>query len=300
MKINPKRLTEEKLIELLKLRGREQKELFETARKIRKKEFGKSAFIRAVIESSSYCAEDCLYCPMRRSNRQTPRYKLGLEEIIESAQSAMDLGINTILLESGEDRSAVNVAAEATLVLKEKNAGVILCLGDLKKEEFKKLKDAGADAYILKFETSDARLFEKMRPGASLKKRIENLNLLRKLGFAISTGNIAGLPEQTVQSVAQDILLAKKINPAMVSASPFIPAKTTPLEKSPKGNANLALNTIAIYRILFPKAIIPTVSAFNYYPKIGQLGGFNAGANTITVNFTPKKRNFSIYATKRV
>ena len=120
------------------------------------------------------------------------------------------------------------------------------------------------------------------------------------MGFKISTGNIVGLPNQNIESLTNDILLVEKIQPEMVSASPFIPAETTPLNNASYGNIDQTLNTLAIYRKILPTSLIPTVSALEYYPDKGQLKGFNAGANVITINFTPNSNNFPIYATNRL
>jgi len=285
---------------LIKSKGSEQGKLFESARQVRNERFGKKVYVRAVVEPSSYCRQDCHYCPMRLSNRELSRYRLSPDEILSSAEQVSSFDIDTVLLESGEDRQIVESIAAATSRLKSMSYKVILCLGDLKRDDYRKLRESGADAYILKFETSDEKLFEKMRPGTTLRNRLKNLEYLRGLGFLISTGNIVGFPEQTVESLIDDITLANKINPDMVSASPFIPAAGTPLEHSPFGNIDPTLNTLAIYRITLPHTPIPAVSALEYYKERGQLAGLNAGCNVVTVNFTPEFANFPIYAAERL
>ena len=290
----------EEIKEALTASGNAQKKLFEIAQKIRNESCGKKAFIRAVIEPSSYCRLDCSYCPMRASNKILERYRLAEKEILNAAEDANKKGIKNILIESGEDIAVLKDIASAVAKIKEKGNTITLCMGDLTEQQYQMLKEAGAEAYILKFETSNEELFSQLRLNTSLKKRLENLRRLKEIGFKVSTGNIAGLPGQTIDDLAKDILLVQEIKPDMVSASPFIPAKSTPLEKSAKGNINLTLNTIALYRQILPSALIPTVSALEYFPGHGQRSGFEAGANVITVNFTPSSKNFAIYSTERL
>lgn len=224
--------------DLIASKGSDQQRLFENAREARDRN-GRILYLRAVVELSSYCRQDCFYCPMRRSNYDLERYRLDADHIVSASEKAGDLGMRTIVLESGEDHTIVDMVADSTKRLKQNKYRVELRLGDLSKDDYRKLRDAGADAYVLSFETSNSELFATIRPGTTLKERLENLKFLRNLGFEIGTGNVVGLPRQTTESLIDDILLASCLDPNMISASPFIPPGNTPFETSPRGYCHL-------------------------------------------------------------
>lgn len=289
------------IIQLLKARGSLQKELFEQARKIRQKHFGNKVFVRGVIEISNYCRKNCDYCAMRCSNKELGRYRLIPSKIFSIAKQIKNVGIKTLFIQSGEDITIDKIVEEVLpKIKKELNLKIILCIGNRSKKQYKKFIKLGADAYILKFETSNLSLFQKIRH-EPLQQRLQCVKWLKELGFKVGTGNITGLPGQTIESIADDILLAQKLHTNFVSTAPFIPNQDTPFENAPYGNLNLVLNIIAIWRIMFKDVLIPTVSAFEKIKKNGQLLGFSAGANVITINFTPLqyRKKYLIYSKNR-
>lgn len=301
-KLKTKKATRPEIVKLLGARGDLQKELFETARKIRQQYFGDKVFVRGVIEVSNCCRKNCDYCAMRYSNKELKRYRLTPKEILSIAKEIRSLGIQTLFIQSGEDIIVDKIIQESLPRIKRKLRfnNIILCLGNRTKKQYKKFKELGASAYILKFETSDREFFEKMGCGL-LRQRLDCLKWLRELGFEVGTGNITGLPGQSLESIADDILLAKKLNPDFVSTAPFIPNENTPLQNRAHGGLNLTLNTMAIWRIMLPDVLIPTVSALEKIEEKGQLQGLNAGANVITINFTPPtyREKYRIYSKKR-
>lgn len=290
------------LIRLLKARGNLQKKLFEQAKQIRQEYFGNKIFVRGVIEVSNYCRKNCDYCAIRYSNKKLKRYRLTSEEIFFIAKQIKNLGILTLLIQGGEDPNIDKTIKEVLPKIKKKLKidNVILCLGNRSKEQYKKFKVLGANAYILKFETSNSKLFQEIRY-EPLKQRLQCLKWLKKLGFKVGTGNIVGLLGQTIESIADDVLLAKKLNTEFVSIVPFIPNEGSSFEKESHGDFNLALNTLAVLRIMFKNALIPAVSAFEKIKKGGQIMCFDAGANVITVNFTPPqyRKKYLIYCKER-
>lgn len=295
------KITKPEIIQLLQAEGNLQKELFEQARKIRQRHFKNKVFVRGVIEISNHCRKNCDYCAMRYSNKNLKRYRLTSTEIFSIAKQTRKLGIKTLFLQSGEDIN-IDKIIEKVLpkIKKELKMKIILCLGNRSKNQYKQFRKLGADAYILKFETSDSILFQKTRH-EPFQQRLQCIKWLEELGFKVGTGNIAGLPSQTIESVANDILLAQKLNTDFVSTALFIPNQDTPFEKASSGNLNLALNIVAILRIILKNVLIPTVSAFEKIKKNGQLLGFNAGANVITINFTPLqyRKKYLIYSKDR-
>ncbi|MBW4614977.1 MAG: radical SAM protein [Desmonostoc vinosum HA7617-LM4] len=299
--IDIKQLTKSELIELLQLEGEMQQSLFQKARVMRRLHGTDKVMLRGVMEISNYCQKNCDYCAMRAANKGLERYRLSAEEILYLAEEIKKTNIiSTIFLQSGQDPNCDPILEEVIPELRKLNLNVLLCLGERPREVYSKFAELGADSYILKFETSNPDFYKEIAY-TSLQKRLQCLSWLQEAGFKVGTGNIVGLPNQTLDTLAEDILLAIKLQPDFVSSSPFIPNQNTPLEKLSYGNINYTLNTMAIYRLALPSALIPTVSALEKIQKHGQLMGLNAGANVLTINFTPTgyRQKFRIYSEKR-
>lgn len=285
---------------LLNSKGDAQKRLFERANYIRKNKHKNNVFIRGVIEISNICRRSCKYCGMRCSNETLDRYLMSPEEIINTTAVIWQAGIRILFLQAGENEFTTKIVSKAIKDIKQKyDMDIILCLGNKSYKEYSVLRDVGADGYILKHETENELLHKKLR-GYDLKERLRCLRDLLKLGFKVGGGNIVGLPGQSVQSIAKDIILAKNLGIHYVSASPFIPHESSPLERSAMASVDLVLNTIAVMQLFLNKPI-PTISVLDILKDDGQLLGFSAGANVITVNFTPEKykKLYSLYSSKR-
>ncbi len=224
-------MNKSEIIQLLNARDKEQEELLNSARKIRKDNFGDLAYIRAIIEPSNNCRNSCHYCAMRKESDLVERYRMDSEDILRIAEPMIEQGVKVFSLETGEDPEVIDTIVKSAQGMKQRGCWILGAFGDLEKDDYKRLRDAGIDAYLLKFETSDTKLFSRLRPGTTLKKRLEDLECLKKLGFAIATGNIVGLPGQTIESIVNDIRLVKSFEPFMATASPFIPSPGTPQKK---------------------------------------------------------------------
>lgn len=295
-------LTQAEVKELLRARGTDQQQLFAHAREVRARQFGDHAVVRGVVEVASACVRNCSYCPMRKDNRIT-RYTYQSMQIIDAARNVLGSGIKVVSLQGGELRRTTRTVGEAIPAIREMYEGevdVLLVLGDKSDEEYTYLREQGATSYILKHETSDARLHLEHRH-YPLEKRIERIESLLALGYRVGIGTIVGLPGQTLDSLANDILLGHALGTHMWSASPFVPARGTPLEGCPVGDVQLTLNAIATARLLLPHALIPSVSALETVLPGTQAEGFRAGANVMTVNFTRSKdrNSYPIYGDKR-
>ncbi len=286
---------------LLKSQGNDQKELFRRARSGRENKYCDNVFIRGVIEISNMCNRNCNYCGMRHCNCSLPRYLMSTEEIVDAAAIIHRNDIRILLLQSGENEFTTDIVSEAVGIIKQKlDMDIILCLGNKSHEEYRNLKNAGADGYILKHETANHTLHKEHR-GCSLGERLRCTRDLLDLGFKVGGGNIVGLPKQNILSIAEDILLAKSLGVHFVSASPFIPHESSPLGGMPiSSGSDLVFNTMAVMSILL-NVPIPTVSALDLVKENGQLFGFSTGANVITVNFTPEKykKLYSLYSSRR-
>lgn len=294
-------MTREEIKSRLQARGGEQQELFSHARQARDKAQGNRLNIRGVIELSNSCVENCQYCAMRRDNHALNRYILDEATVLSVAGDIINAGIPTVFLQSGESPKCGQLLERIIPEIYTRyHCSIILCAGKRDAETYARYKDAGAEGYILKFETANPALYEDAT-GASHQERLSCIRGIRAAGMKLGTGSIVGLPNQTLEDIVDDILLAAHFAPDFVSVAPFIPNSGTPYETVPKGDIDLTLNTMAIWRILFPAALIPTVSALEYIHPDGQAAGLSAGANVITINFTPKQSRdkYAIYAKDR-
>lgn len=288
----------------LRARGAEQEELFAKARRVRNEHFGPTVVLRGVIEVTNVCRVNCDYCPMRRDNTaMNDRYFMGIDEIVERAERIRDMGIDVVLLQGGETRREATVVEAAIPRIQElfdHRVEILLNLGNMRKGQYQRLRAAGATSYILKHETSDARLHESVRH-ERLDERLRCMRDLLSLGYKVGTGLISGLPGQTIDSVIDDIELAGQLGVHMCSVSPFVPAPNTPLQLASTGSVDEALNVLACLRICYPGMLIPSVSALEKNAAGGQARGLAAGANVMTVNFTGEadRQRYLIYGKDR-
>ncbi len=292
------------LADILRLRGRPQDLLFEAARAARRTHWGDTYILRGVIELTNLCRMGCSYCPMRRGGIAAgDHFLLSESEVFAALAEIADTPVQVISFQSGETPKVIGLALSACRAARAQfgiKRQVLLSLGKHSPEIYSQLRDAGATSYIMKFETADPALHKGLR-GETLSLRQTHIDELIAAGFEVGTGSIVGLPGQTIESVAADLVYGLRQNTHMLSVSPFIPAAHTPLADSPMGDVETTLNAIAILRILAPDRIIPTVSALELAAPDGQLAGLMAGANVITVNCTPQRQAdlYQIYGRDR-
>ena len=257
--------------------------------------------LRAVIEISNYCHNNCLYCGMRKDNKNLKRFSLSASEIFLIAQKVFKDGIDTIMLQSGEIRDIYNAELVEIIkrIKKEYQMRIIICSGIISEEELLRLKNVGVDMYLLKIEIANPMLFEEYRPNTKYFERIKFLKLLKKHEFEISTGLILGTPKQTIEDIIKGIKTIENFLPTAVSVSPFISSEFTPLKKYENGDYSLTLKIISLLRILFPNVDIPAVSALSILNENGQLEALKIGANVITVNYSERINEYPLYNSKR-
>ncbi|MDK2861590.1 MAG: biotin synthase [Thermodesulfobacterium sp.] len=275
--------------------------VYEIANEIKKRVKGNVVYLRAIIEFSNYCRNNCLYCGIRRDNRELKRYRMKEEEILEIAEKISKQGFKTIVLQSGED-PFWDAKRLSHLIKKIKNLGVAVTLsvGEMDYEDYKVLKEAGADRFLLKHETIDKRLFSWLKPDTNLTKRVRCLNWLKQLGYEVGTGCIVGLPGQRIETLVEDLLFLQEISPEMVGHGPFIPHPQTPLAFFPSGHPWLTLKLISLTRMILPKANIPATTALNVLAPDLRFKAFLAGANVLMPDLTPDqyKLHYEIYPGK--
>ena len=261
--------------------------LFKEADRIRHENVGDEVHLRGLIEFSNICKRQCKYCGLRSPNKKVERYRLSTEEIITTAKNAINLGYKTIVLQSGEDDYFdADKMCEIIREIKELDVALTLSIGEKTFDEYKAFKKAGADRYLLRIETTAKDLYANLHPNASYENRAECLYNLKKLGYETGTGCLVGLPNQTIESLANDILFFKELDADMVGIGPFIPHEETPLKDSEKGDFWLALKVMALTRITMPDINIPATTAMETLNPNGRIIALQSGANVVMPNVT--------------
>ena len=280
-------LSKEEIVQLL---GNPQYDqaLFTAADEVRQKFVGDEVHLRGLIEFSNICKNNCLYCGLRRDNLKLKRYRMSPEEIVALARRAVkDFGFKTIVMQSGEDLWFTPERLKPILAeIKKLDVAITLSIGEKSFEEYKAYKEAGADRYLIRIETTDKDLYHRLDPGMSWDERKECLVNLGKLGYEVGSGIMVGLPGQTLESIADDLLFLQDMQIDMAGIGPFIPHPDTPL-KDEKGRAfELSLRTMAIMRLLLPDINIPATTAMETLHPEGRIIALQCGANVIMPNVT--------------
>ncbi len=278
--------------------------LFQEANEVRKKYVGDEVHLRGLIEFSNICGRTCYYCGLRCSNNEIKRYRLEEDEIIKFAQHGKMLGLQTVVLQSGEDAYfSTDKLCHIIERIKKFDVALTLSIGEKSYNDYKAFKDAGADRYLLRIETTDKNLYETLHPHMSFENRIECLYNLKELGYETGTGCLVGLPNQTIDSLADDILFFKKLDADMIGIGPFIPHPNTPLGDKKvdlKRNFDLSLRVMALCRIIMKDINIPATTAMETINPNGRIIALNSGANVVMPNITEGeyRKNYEIYPNK--
>ncbi len=256
--------------------------------------YGHRVFFRGLVEFSNVCRMDCYYCGLRRGNKGVRRYRLSPEEILCCVRAGRERGFHSFVLQGGED-GVYNGGQMVNVVERIKaefpGAALTLSMGELPPEMYKRLRQAGADRYLLRHETADAAHFARLHPPAqTLDSRKRCLFALKELGFQVGAGFMAGSPGQTFETLAQDMLFLKALQPEMVGIGPFLPQSDTPFAGEPPGSLSLTLTMLALVRLLLPQAMLPATTALGTLVPGGRELGLRAGANVVMPNLTPTER----------
>ena len=294
------RLSPEELAALLADAGAEES-LAAAADRVRHAFVGDEVHLRGLIEFSSYCRQNCLYCGLRRDNGNAERFRLSPEEIVALAEKAKAYGYFTTVMQSGED-SWFTAERLAAIVRAVKNLGlaVTLSVGERTREEYRILKEAGADRFLLRIETTDKAIYEALDPGMSHEARIRCLADLKELGYEVGTGCLIGLPGQTTETLARDILFFQKIDADMVGVGPLVPNGDTPLGNEPPGDMHLVRRVVAATRLLLPEANIPATTAMETLTPNAREWILQSGANVVMPNVTEgeARQKYALYPGK--
>lgn len=292
-------------------------ELWREADRVRQAGVGDEVFFRGLVEISNHCRRNCTYCGIRAGRTGLPRYRLTQDEILECARQSAAFGYGTVVLQAGEDPelTADFIGRVTARIRQETGQAVTLSLGERTDGELRAFRQAGANRYLLRFETSDPALFRRIHPplaGAG-RNRIEMLHRLRALGFETGSGIMVGIPGQSWTSLAEDILLFARLDLDMIGIGPYLPHPDTPLGRRAAKNAAIrtpeqvpatplmTCKAVALARLACPLANIPATSALESLdPEHGRESGLRRGANIIMPDLTPPacRPLYSIYPGK--
>lgn len=293
-------MNKKELVELLALE--DFTSVYEKADQVRRENVGDTVHIRAIIEFSNICARQCKYCGLNCTNPNIDYYQMTDEEILETARSAVDAGYKTIVLQSGENpKLDRRWMGDIVAAIKHMEAAVTLSLGELPYEDLKYYRERGADRYLLKHETADKALYDSLHPCGTLESRIHCLKAIHELGYETGSGFMIGLPGQTPEIIAEDLLLLKELGCKMAGIGPFIPHPDTPLKDAWQGDPELTKRAVALARIMLPDANLPVTTALGAIDKNNKGNAFSCGANVVMKKVTPDeyKAAYQIYPIKQ-
>jgi biotin synthase len=277
------------------------KPVFEESARLCNRNFGKRVFMRGIVEFSNYCRKGCLYCGINKANKKVARYRLTSEEILDACVFMKKNGSLTVVLQSGEDAGFDKQLIEVVRrIKKELNMAITLSVGEREPEVYKEFIKAGADRYLLRIETTDPVLFKQLHPDDNLEYRKKCLYALKKLKFEVGTGIMVGLPGQSLESIAGDLLFFKELNPAMIGIGPFLAHEDTPLRNHKNTDIFPTLKTLSLIRLVLPKCNLPATTAMGTINPSGRQMALKIGANVIMPNFTPSKyrESYKLYDNK--
>lgn len=298
------------LVRMLDCNNIEHEQLMEKARQIHSEYIGANVYGRALIELSNICKKDCFYCGIRNSNSSVNRYLLSLEDAKSAIDLAIESNISSIAFQSGEQTSNKFIDYISELITytksKDPNIGITLSCGEQSKDVYQHWFNLGAERYLLRIESSDEQLYYQIHPmneRHDFNKRLQCLKDINKVGYQTGTGVMIGLPNQSVEQLANDIIFMYNFDIDMCGMGPFIPCQGTPLENttSPFNNVfNTSLRMIAILRIMMKDINIVASTAMETMEKNGRRKAILAGANVIMPNVSPDtfRSEYALYNNK--
>lgn len=291
--------------------------LWDEADSVRRARVGDAVHLRGLIEVTNHCVRQCAYCGIAACAGPIPRYRMTHDEILACARHGRDLGFGTIVLQGGEDPglSGAFVAGVVRAIKDETGLAITLSLGERSDADLRAWRDAGADRYLLRFETTDPELYRRIHPSlpGTVSDRIAQLMRMRDLGFEIGTGVMVGIPGQTWDTLAADIWTFRDYDMDMIGIGPYLPSPRTPLAgplkdelTAPPGDQVpnddvTTLKAVALTRLVCPETNIPSTTALSILdPAGGRAHGLQRGANVVMPNLTPPeyRKLYEIYPGK--
>lgn len=271
---------------------------------LRERYYGRKVYFRGLLEFTSYCKNDCYYCGLCRSNSKAIRYRLAPEEILSCCAEGHRLGFRTFVLQGGEDpffTDAVLCALIARIKDRFPDCAVTLSVGERSHDSYLSLFRAGADRYLLRHETADEDHYQWLHPPTQrLENRKRCLWDLREIGYQVGAGFMVDSPYQTPETLAEDLIFLRELQPQMVGIGPFIPQKDTRFRDWYTPAAERTLVLLSLVRLLLPKVLLPATTALGTVDPEGRERGLQAGANVVMPNLSPTahRKDYALYDNK--
>jgi biotin synthase len=276
--------------------------LFQAADTVRREHVGDGVHLRGLIEFSNICRRDCRYCGLRSGNPTAVRYRLSPDQIVATAQEAEQLGYPSIVMQSGEDPwfTAERLADIVRRIKATTRVAITLSVGERPEADYRAWREAGADRFLLRIETTDPELFRNLHPDDDLEERKQCLHTLKRLGYQLGSGVMVGLPGQTPELLARDVIWLRELGAEMIGVGPYIPHPQTPMAETVGGTLPRTLRLVAVLRLVFPEAHIPATTAMGSLDPQGREKALQAGANVVMPNVTPTdvRDKYQIYPGK--
>ncbi|MBR5558651.1 MAG: [Oscillospiraceae bacterium] len=276
------------------------------ARKIADRRFGNKVFFRGIIEYSNICKNNCYYCGIRCGNANLERYRLDKDTILECCYQGYQSGYRTFVLQGGEDPFFTTdkmVDIVSSIRSRYPDCAITLSIGELEREDYQRLYDAGANRFLLRHETANSCHYSRLHPeNMTLAKRIQCLKDLKEIGFQTGCGMMVGSPFQTAEHLAEDMMFIADFKPHMIGVGPFIPHHDTPFRDEKPGSVALTLFLLSLCRILLPDVLLPATTALGTLSTDGRKAGVLAGANVIMPNLSPvaQREKYMLYDNKAI
>ena len=302
------------LVTLLQAEDNDRQQLFQQAQSVKLKTIGNKVYFRGLVEFSNICAKDCLYCGIRKSNTKVVRYEATYDEILEACRFAWQNRFGSVVLQSGEISSPAFVQRVDLLLRKIKEIsnnelGITLSCGEQSSETYRQWYKSGAHRYLLRIESSNPDLYRKIHPTNefhSYERRLQALKDLKSTGYQVGTGVMIGLPFQTIENLADDLLFLKQMDVDMVGMGPYLEHEDTPLYefrsllKTKQERFDQALKMIATLRLLMPDINIAAATALQAIDPVGREKALTIGANILMPNLTPceYRKEYQLYEDK--
>ncbi|MBQ9437479.1 MAG: [Lachnospiraceae bacterium] len=269
-----------------------------------KKIYGNRIYVRGLVEFTNYCKNNCLYCGIRRDNRNVKRYRLSDEQILQCCREGYALGFRTFVLQGGEDpyfddERLCGIVSEIRRCFPD--CAITLSVGERSRESYQALFGAGANRYLLRHETADEAHYAKLHPSELLlANRMRCLTDLKEIGYQVGCGFMVGSPFQSMETIAKDLLFVQEFSPAMCGIGPFIPHHETPFKDEAQGSLRLTLFLLSLLRLMKPNMLIPATTALGTIHPSGREMGILAGANVVMPNLSPTgvRKQYELYDNK--
>lgn len=279
-------------------------ELRENADAVRIENYGRDVYLRGLIEFTNYCKNNCIYCGIRRDNREASRYRLTLEDILECCAEGYTLGYRTFVLQGGEDPFYTDEKVcqiVSAIRTRYPDCAITLSIGEKPRESYQAYFDAGADRYLLRHETADPTHYSRLHPAdMSCENRKRCLYDLKDIGYQIGAGIMVGSPYQTNENILTDIRFMQDLQPDMIGIGPFLSHKDTPFRDEPNGELQPVLRLLGILRLVFPQVLLPATTALGTMHPRGRELGLQTGANVVMPNLSPVsvRKKYMLYDNK--